>query len=153
MGFERIFVDRPHGTCFLANQTFITVLVDPSFKDTQGGDETEQSAQRAEITAPKPRREAIESNDSSEDQHCDDGHVVDRLRIVEVRERDPSQPSKKRTEQIQAEIYQGDDDRVDHEGVDPREKGYRIHEINRRKPCHRSADEDEEKKILHLPEG
>jgi hypothetical protein len=102
MGFDRVFVDRSHRTCFLANQTLIAILADPALIEPQGRDQAEQGAQGTEITAPKPWSQAIKGNDSPKDQKGNGRHIIDRLRTVNVGEGDPSQSVKQGTEQIQS---------------------------------------------------
>ena len=90
-GFQRVFSNRPHGAGLLTDHALIAVLADPALKNPQGRDQAEQGAQGTEVAAPEPRGQAIEGDDSPKDQERQGRHIIDGLRIVKVREGNPSQ--------------------------------------------------------------
>jgi len=80
-----ILCDRSHGTGPLAFQTFVAIFIHSTFEKPKRRDQAEKSSQWAEIAAPKTWDETIEDNDPSKDQEGDGRHIIDRLKIVEVR--------------------------------------------------------------------
>jgi hypothetical protein len=85
-----ILRNRPHGTGLPAFQTFIALLADLPFEKAQWRNQTEESSQRTKIAAPEARSDKVESNDPSEDEERDGGHIKYGLKKMQVREGYPS---------------------------------------------------------------
>jgi hypothetical protein len=85
IGLPRILRNGSHGTLLLAFQTFIAILTNPALEKPQGRDEAQKSSQWAKVTAPETWNQPIKENDPSENQKRDSRHIINRLKIVEVR--------------------------------------------------------------------
>jgi hypothetical protein len=62
------------------------------------------------------------------------------LREVEMGSRNPSQSMKKRPKKIQKKINEGDDDRINEEGIKTGEEGHRVEKKSKRETPHRRTD-------------
>jgi hypothetical protein len=85
MGSPWIVCDSTHGASLLAFQTFITIFTNPALEKPKRRDQAEKGSQWTKISAPKARDQTVEKEDSSKYEECDGSHIIDRLKIMEVR--------------------------------------------------------------------